>query len=321
MSTAFCADARGVQSSKAKTRTAPARGITLRSVLVWGLPLLAFAWLAVAARGASGRPALPAGGALLGGGAVAHHFVPLANYKLHFTTVSLANDGQRVKFYGDWNGRCQGFPGAVTASFFEEVRIHGDGSFDGSGPLESTSAEGTFRFKGLFKSPGSASGTGSVRFTFHNGTSSYACDTGTVGWQVRTALGRFGRPRPLGGKAYFGNTTQRLPMVLRVSPDGRTVDQQALMWNAKCKDNVAGLGRATSSPAMRIRADGTFGWTERYTENYGGFVAHITSRHTGRFGLSTASGTWRVHVDVRNAQTKKRADSCDSGPMRWAVRV
>jgi hypothetical protein len=96
---------------------------------------------------------------------------------------------------------------------------------------------------------------------------------------VRTALGRYGRARPLGGKAYFGNTTQRLPMVLRVSPDGRTVDQQALMWNAKCKDNVAGLGRATSSPAMRIRPDGSF------------------------------------------AQTKKRADSCDSGPMRWAVRI
>jgi len=51
------------------------------------------------------------------------------------------------------------------------------------------------------------------------------------------------------------------------------------MWNAKCKDNVAGLGRATSSPTMRIRPNGTFGWTERYTENYGRFVARITSTH------------------------------------------
>jgi hypothetical protein len=110
-------------------------------------------------------------------------------------------------------------------------------------------------------------------------------------------------------------------MVLRVAPDGRTVAQQALLWNAKCRFNVAGLGRATSSPTMAIHSNGTFGFTERYDETYGNFVAHITSQHTGRFGLSTAAGTWHVHVDVRNAQTKKRADSCDSGAVRWFVRL
>src|SRR4051812_23377889 len=111
------------------------RGITWRSVLVWGLPLLAFAWLAVAGRAASGRPVMPAGGALLGGGAVADRFVPFADYKLHFTTVSLARDGRHVKFFGDWNGRCQGYNGAVTATFFQDVRVASDGSFKGRGPL------------------------------------------------------------------------------------------------------------------------------------------------------------------------------------------
>jgi hypothetical protein len=139
--------------------------------------------------------------------------------------------------------------------------------------------------------------------------------------QTRTALGRYGRPQPRPGRAYFGNTTQRLPMVLRVARDGRSVAQQALMWNARCKHSVAGLGRSTSSPKMSIHGDGTFGFTERYTETYGNFVAHITSTHTGRFGISTAAGTWRVRVDVRNAKTNKRADSCDSGPVRWFVRV
>jgi hypothetical protein len=297
------------------------RGITFRSVLIWGLPLLAFAWLAVASRAASARPVVPAGGTLLGGGAIADRFVPLADFSLHFTTVSLTADGKHVKFYGDWNGRCQGYRGAVTASFFQEVSLRGDGSFQGKGPLESTSADGTFAFHGRFTGSGSAAGTGSVKFTFHNGSSSSACDTGTVSWQTRTALGRYGKSRPLAGHGYFGNTTQRLPMVLRVSHDGRTVGQQALMWSARCKHNVAGLGRSTSSPVMTIHSDGTFGFTERYTETYGNFVAHITSTHTGRFGLSTAAGSWRVHVDVRNAQTKKRADSCDSGPIRWAVRV
>ena len=157
-------------------------------------------------------------------------------------------------------------------------------------------------------------------FKFHSGGSTYSCDTGTVNWQARTSVPRFGRPHPLAGRAYYGNTTQRLPMVLRVSADGRSVGQQAVLWNAKCRTNVAGLGRATSSPVMPIRADGTFSFTERYTENYGGFVAHITSSHEGRFGLSSAAGTWRVKVDVRNAAGKP-ADSCDSGPIRWAVRI
>jgi hypothetical protein len=110
-------------------------------------------------------------------------------------------------------------------------------------------------------------------------------------------------------------------MVLRVARDGRSVAQQAVMWNATCKKNVAGLGRSTSSPSMPIRSNGTFGFTERYTETYGNFTARITSTHTGRFGLSTAAGTWRVHVDVRNTKTNARADSCDSGPLRWAVRL
>lgn len=295
--------------------------IPWRSLLLWTLPLLAFAWLAIAGRAATGRPAIPPAGSLLGGGAIGDRFTPLASFGLHFTTVSLAKDGKSVKFYGDWNGRCDGFSGAVTASFFQEVPVHGDGTFDGKGPLESTTATGTFAFSGAFTGPGSAAGRGDVSFTFRNGNSSYKCSTGAVHWQARTSLGRVGRARPLPGKPYFGNTSQRLPMVLRVSADGRSIAQQALLWNARCKRNAAGLGRATSSPSFPIRAGGRFSFTERYTESYGGLVAHITSTHEGRFGLSTAAGTWRVKVDVRNPSTGKQADSCDSGPIRWAVRI
>lgn len=263
---------------------------------------------------------MPPGGALLGGGAIGSKFVPLASYELHFTTVRLGTSGTRLRFFGDWNGRCNGWNGAVTASFFQEVGVGDDGTFKGKGPLESTSADGTFVFDGRFTGRSSAEGTGRVVFTFHNGGSSYKCDTGTVTWQTRTSVNRFGRPKPAAGKAYYGNTTQRLPMMLRVSGDGKRIEQQAGLWNATCKKNIAGLGRATSSPTFPIRRDGTFAFTERYTEAYGDFTAHITSTHAGRFGLSTAAGTWRVKVDVRD-RSGKRADSCDSGAQRWFVRL
>jgi hypothetical protein len=296
------------------------RRISWRSLLLWAFPVLAFAWLALAARAASVQPAMPPGGSLLGGGAVGTRFVPLASYQLHFTTVTMARDAKSVSFYGDWNGRCAGYGGAVTATFWQRADIRGDGTFEGKGPLESTAAEGTYVFSGRFTGAGSAAGTGRVVFTFKSGGSSYTCDTGTVSWQVRTSVNRFGRARPVAGRAYYGNTTQRLPMVLRVSADGRQIVQQAGLWNAKCRRNIAGLGRATSSPSFPIRRDGTFGFTERYTEAYGDFTAHITSTHEGRFGLSTAGGTWRVRVDVRD-RAGKQADRCDSGALRWGVRV
>ena len=49
-SIAFCADARGAAEKTAKTRTIAMRRIPWRSVLLWALPALAFAWLAVAER-------------------------------------------------------------------------------------------------------------------------------------------------------------------------------------------------------------------------------------------------------------------------------
>lgn len=294
--------------------------IPWRSLLVWAIPVLAFAWLAVAARAASTHPAIPPGGSLLGGGAIGSAFVPLSSYELHFTTVSMTADGKVARFYGDWNGRCEGWNGAVTASFYQEAKIGSDGRFSGRGPLESTSAEGVFTFDGAFTGAGSAAGTGRVKFTFIQGSNRYRCDTGEISWQARTSVDRFGRSDPRAGRAYFGNTTQRLPMVLRVSGDGRRIEQQAGMWNAKCKKNIAGLGRTTSSPSFPIARNGTFGFTERYTEAYGAFTAHIVSTHVGRFGLSTASGTWRVKVDVRDA-SGKRADSCDSGLMHWYLRL
>lgn len=310
--------------TEAQTRRLAVARIPWRTMLLWALPLLVFGWLSVASRaaGGEGHALLPKPRALLGGGAIGARFVPRANYELHFTTVSVGSDGRSVKFYGDWNGRCQGFEGPVTAAFFKQVEIDGDGSFDGKGELESTSATGRFEFRGRFKDAGSASGTGRVRFTFRPDPNSaaYSCDTGTVSWQTRTSMRNFGAPRPRPGRVYFGNTTQRLPVLLRVSPDGRFVSQQAVLWNAECKVNRTGLGRGTASPPVRIR-NGRFAFTEKYTERYGDFVANISSTHVGVFGATRVAGTWRVRVDVRRASNNKRADSCDSGRVSWSARL
>jgi hypothetical protein len=53
-----------------------------RSLLVWTLPVLVFAWLAVAGRAASGHSAITPAGSLLGGGVVGEGFTPRASYDL-----------------------------------------------------------------------------------------------------------------------------------------------------------------------------------------------------------------------------------------------
>src|SRR4051794_29934648 len=111
MSIAFCADARGAVDTRAKTKAIPMKRIPWRSLLVWAVPVLAFAWLAVAGRAAS-HPVMPPGNSLLGGGSIGSKFVPLASYQLHFTTVRLGTSGTRIRFFGDWNGRCEGWDGA-----------------------------------------------------------------------------------------------------------------------------------------------------------------------------------------------------------------
>ena len=269
------------------------------------------AGLLVLASAASAPLAPP--GELLGGGAIPEN----GTTGLHFVTVRVTPDGRHVKFYGDWNGACQGFTGAVTASFYKIAAIAKDGSFKGRGPLDSAVAAGPFSFEGAFTSPTSATGTGSVHFTFAPGPGkSYLCDTGTVAWQVRADRPLGGSPRPRPRAAYYGNTSQDLPFMLRVSPDGRSVVQAALLWSATCAKSKAGLSSATFTPTAPI-AQGAFSTTQRYTDAK--LSGRVVSTDTGRFGQRAAAGTWHIHVVVVGRRGGI-ADKCDTGRISWKAR-
>lgn len=262
---------------------------------------------------AAALPPLAPRGELLGGGSAPG----TGTAGLQFVTVRVTSDGRRVRFYGDWTGTCAGFTGGVTTSFFKVAAIAKDGSFKGRGSLVSAVAAGPFSFQGSFTSPTSAAGSGSVRFTFTPGPGrSYSCDTGTVVWQVRTDRPLGGSPAPLRGAAYFGNTSQGLPFVLRVSPDGRSVVEAALLWNAACAKSKTGLSSATFARNARISSGG-FSKTLRYGDAK--LSGRVVSRDTGRFGADTAAGTWHVHVAVVGPGGRI-TDTCDSGPITWRAR-
>jgi hypothetical protein len=282
------------------------------------IALPALAALVAAAVATSGN-ALPARGTLLGGGAVTPGYNPTGGYGLGFVSLAVAHrDGRTVVFYGDWNGNCPGYAGPVTATFVQRVAIRPDGSFSGSGAVPSTVAVGTFSFEGHFTGPAGAEGTGRVVFKYKPGNVTYSCDTGKVTWQARADAGASGKPRPKPNGTYFGGTSQTLPIVLNLTPDGTAIAQAALLWNVQCQRNKSGIGRGTVSPPVSLDR-GSFSATSQY-DDLGiqpGVIAHVTSARSGRFGAVSATGTWRIHIELRTSANNQLIDVCDSGLVRW----
>jgi hypothetical protein len=104
--------------------------------------------------------------------------------------------------------------------------------------------------------------------------------------------------------------------MLRVSPDGRSVVQAALLWSATCAKSKAGLSSATFTPTAPI-SQGAFSTTQRYTDAK--LSGRVVSTDTGRFGQRAAAGTWHIHVEVVGRRGGI-ADTCDSRPISWKAR-
>jgi hypothetical protein len=279
---------------------------------------------AVAAAAALGAGKLP-DRTLLGGGAIGPAYREVARFDVHHVSMRLLAGGRKAHFYGDWNSRCAGFGAPVTATFDQVVPIAADGSFTGTGPIPGDLASGTFTFAGrLSADRARASGSGHVEFAFrpNGGDAARAYDcSARVSWQARTTPpAATGKAAIALDRAYYGNTSQRYPFVLRSPRSGaRAVPQASLMWDAKCKVQKGGTGGYMTSPPAALAGDGSFGYTERFDKTFAdGVVGHYTSKLEGRFGATSAAGTWRIQLRLVNADGTTR-DTCDSGLIAWAA--
>jgi hypothetical protein len=125
---------------------------------------------------------------------------------------------------------------------------------------------------------------------------------------------------PAPGTLLFGLTSQTaggmgLPVTVRVTKNGRVaVSSQALL---RC------LGRKLPvldyTPTRAIRADGTFGGTDRYTARYKGFSERYTVKVHGRFLADGVTGT--ITVTMRYRQANRRFPLCRSGQQTWSART
>jgi hypothetical protein len=283
----------------------------------------------VAAAGSAPLP--PPANALLGGGSVGTRTAP-GHADVKFTSIQISPDGTRLHFYGDWNARCDG-GGVVTASFDEIVRISADGSFSGTGPVKSEVADGTFEFRGKLsrvalggRSLDAARGTGRVRFAFRpDATRTHACDTAQVEWQARTTPKVTGKARPKNGGTYYGNTSDTLPFVMRVSPDGKQIVQAAALFVLDCNNRVEPILDAEIAPATPIGRSGSFVSVERSEETVraaelwgeGSVMKYVAVFH-GKFGTWAVRGGLTVKATV-TARDGTTVDICASRPLSFAA--
>lgn len=127
------------------------------------------------------------------------------------------------------------------------------------------------------------------------------------------------RPEPRG--LYAGTSTYQIvdrlqaPVILRASNDARKV---AARWTigAKCRRGPR-QQFVNLTPASRVRADGTFGRTERFSVRSTDALVRYRASFAGRFATEGATGTLRLRARVYNRRGTRLRTRCDSGRRTW----
>ena len=121
----------------------------------------------------------------------------------------------------------------------------------------------------------------------------------------------------LGTSSYEVVDRLQAPVVIRASQDARKVTAR---WTiaAKCRRGPRELF-VNLTPPTRVRADGSFGRSERFAVRYVDALVRYRTRFAGRFAGEGASGTLRLRARVFNRSGKKLRTRCDSGTRTWNV--
>jgi hypothetical protein len=107
----------------------------------------------------------------------------------------------------------------------------------------------------------------------------------------------------------------RMPISLATTHNGKV----AALWEATMGCARGRVPMANFTPVTKIRPDGTFSRSERYTIRHGdGAADHYRVRLTGAFHADGVSGTLRA--SLRPTKPGKRYGTCASGTQAWAAR-
>jgi hypothetical protein len=254
-----------------------------------------------------------------GGGGLPAASPPRGHY---LPTVDLAlqpQAGGRIGMLFDSTLKCGG---EVT-----DVLGSGDAAWNGtsfriSGHNAQSFGSGRLKYRWTVK--GQVSGDtarGTLRITGR--TRSHTCRRKpNRAFVVRVAGPRSGAPAKPARRAFYVGTsnfplfkTVQAPVMLRATKDARKIAAEWTM-DAKCTKG-APHHFLNFTPAMRVRADGTFSRTERFSVRYIDGLIRYRPTFAGRITADGATGTLRLRARIFNRKGTKLKTRCDSGVIRW----
>ena len=139
---------------------------------------------------------------------------------------------------------------------------------------------------------------------------------------VRLAPSPTGAPAQPQPRAFYAGTSNfeifdriQSPVTLRATTDGRKISSQWTV-SGKCgrgpRDHFVNF-----TPAMRVRPDGTFSRSERFSVRYADVLIRYRPQFTGAIKSDGATGTLRLRTTIYNRRGTKLLTRCDSGGRVW----
>ena len=211
------------------------------------------------------------------------------------------------------------------------VKGGGEVAFDGANlSFQGTGVEalGSGRLRHTWTVTGQLSGgtaTGTLRITGvrRSGGRSRKCDRRPVrAFTVKLPVAPAGGPAQPQPRAFYVGTSDyeifdriQSPVTLRASTDGRRV---AAQWTAATKCGRGAIDTFVNfTPATRVRPDGTFSRSERFSVRYADALIRYRASFSGRIRSDGATGTLRLRTRVYNRSGSKLRTRCDSGGRTW----
>jgi hypothetical protein len=126
---------------------------------------------------------------------------------------------------------------------------------------------------------------------------------------------------PLPASSYYGLSNLvigdglRAAVVLRTTRDGTKV---AARWNAVARCRRGPRERLVNfTPATRVRADGSFARSERFSVRYADALVRYRVRFAGRLEADGAQGELRMRARVYDRHGRRLRTRCDTRRRRW----
>ena len=270
--------------------------------------------------------------------------IPGASYGGGVPPLSYANRHVPRSLHVDAHVTPDGTRGRVRVYGF--VRCRGGGwfahRFDASGPIDAggrlVARARSLRYRG----PGSVhfgpkgigfadlvfngtrvTGNVRIRVTVRVKGRRVRCTSGTRPVELRSVAADPGTPAgPTASGLYLGTTESAwrgrvAPISFQVNKAGTRIP--SAIWGATISCPGAQEYLANISPSMKIRSDGTFSRTERFTSRFSNATDRVRVIFRGRFTAAGATGT--INIRQRTRFRNGARMTCRSGTIRWhAVR-